>query len=138
MPNSRASDRIIAEAKKKGGRRSTSINGITPLKPIEEAEISAEPQPVAQSSAKPKPVAQQKFSSGMLRIDSELNNQIRSFCGSKGITRDAFVEASWIVLQMHPALLEEIAETAEERHQQRKAIGNARRARSMEKYKELE
>jgi hypothetical protein len=79
-----------------------------------------------------------EISAGMLRIETSVNAAIQSICTQRKISRDTFVEAAWLVLDQNPSVMNDVIAVAQERYKKRKARGNAKRAESMEKYKDFE
>lgn len=104
--------------------QNSSIDSSSILSPV-----SASPQNL------PSPV---DISAGMLRIETPINADIQALCTNKKISRDTFVEAAWIVLSKNTSVLDDVVKEAQERYKKRKAKGNAKRAKSMDKYKDLE
>ncbi len=83
-------------------------------------------------------ISQEEISAGMLRIETSINANIQTLCTQRKISRDTFVEAAWVILERNPSVLDDVIEEAQKRYKKRKAKGNARRAKSMEKYKDSE
>jgi len=76
-----------------------------------------------------------EISAGMLRIETKINAAIQALCSEHKISRDTFVEAAWLILAEHPDVFDEVVAVAQERYKKRKARGTAKRAESMDKYR---
>lgn len=79
-----------------------------------------------------------EIAAGMLRIEVPINAEIQTLCIQEKISRDTLVEAAWLFIKANPEVKSQVVAEAKKRYDKRKAVGNAKRAQSMEKYKILE
>lgn len=117
-----AVSRITARKAKLAQPRNTSL-----------VSLSVQPTALPTEAA---PLPEPEISAGMLRIETKINAAIQAVCTERKISRDTFVEAAWLTLAEYPDVLEEVIAVAQKRYLQRKARGTAKRAKSMEKYKD--
>ena len=68
-----------------------------------------------------------------VRLESEVDSEIERLCSTSKITREVFLEAAYLVCQENPQVMEEVLALAEARYQQRKAAGERRKLKTMEK-----
>lgn len=68
-----------------------------------------------------------------VRIEQEINLELRSMCLKEGVTKDTFLEAAYVICTENPALLEQVLKEASRRSKVRKEIGNDRKAQSWSK-----
>lgn len=68
-----------------------------------------------------------------VRLESEVDSKIERLCSTSKITREVFLEAAYLVCQENPQVMEEVLALAEARYQQRKAAGERRKLKTMEK-----
>lgn len=68
-----------------------------------------------------------------IRIESNVDEGLRQICHSERITKETFLEASYLFLQEHPEQLAKVVSIAQERLQQRKEIANYQRAKTMQR-----
>ncbi len=117
-------------------RNTSVISGISPSTdaspPPDGAPIHATPAAKLEPEQAATRVEQQLVRTN-IRLEAEIDEQLRTLCLREKITRDTLLEAAHLVLPQHPEVLKEILELARERNRQRKEVGNDRRAATLGK-----
>ncbi|MFM7277602.1 MAG: hypothetical protein ACKO1I_08050 [Microcystis aeruginosa] len=67
-----------------------------------------------------------------IRLDRAIDDSLRQLCHDERITKETLLEAAYLYLDAHPTELEEVVQTARQRLQQRKAIADYKRAKTMQ------
>ena len=67
-----------------------------------------------------------------IRVESSVDDALRQLCHTERITKETWLEASYLYLQEHPEQLAEVVTIAQERLKERKAIANYQRAKTMQ------
>jgi hypothetical protein len=67
-----------------------------------------------------------------IRIESSVDEGLRQLCHLERITKETLLEAAYLFLQDHPDQLAQVVAIAQGRLQERKAIANYQRAKTMQ------
>jgi hypothetical protein len=67
-----------------------------------------------------------------IRIDSTIDEPLRRLCHDERITKETWLEAAYLYLSERPDELAEVVRVARERLEQRKAIADYKRAKTMQ------
>jgi hypothetical protein len=67
-----------------------------------------------------------------IRIDSTVDEPLRRLCHDERITKETWLEAAYLYLSDHPDELAGVVRVARERLEQRKAIADYKRAKTMQ------
>lgn len=67
-----------------------------------------------------------------IRIESEVDESLRQLCHQERITKETWLEAAYLYLEVRPEELAEVIRLAQERLSQRKAIADYKRAKTMQ------
>jgi hypothetical protein len=67
-----------------------------------------------------------------IRIDSTIDEPLRRLCHDERITKETWLEAAYLYLSDHPDELAGVVRVARERLEQRKAIADYKRAKTMQ------
>ena len=68
-----------------------------------------------------------------IRIEEEIDSELEQLCRSEKITREVFLEAAYQVCGQNPDFLAEVMSIAKSRYQRRKAAGEQRKFKTMQK-----
>jgi len=67
-----------------------------------------------------------------IRLESTVDDELRRLCSDERITKETFLEASYLYLVENPEVLALVVSLAQERLQHRKAIADYKRAKTMQ------
>ena len=66
-----------------------------------------------------------------LRIDGEIDDELKQLCGKSKITRETFLEAAYLACTQNPDLMTAVLAEAQQRYRQRKQAGEQRKFATM-------
>ncbi len=102
---------------------------LTDFSHLVEAKVSGTIPVVEELSEEAEPVVIRRT----VRLEGDVDEALEQLCRRERITRDVFIEATYLVCSSNPEILQEILAVAKTRYRKRKAQGEQRKFQTMEK-----
>jgi len=75
-----------------------------------------------------------KLVSFTLRVEDSIDKGLKSLCTEESITKETFLEATYLVCLHNEQMMQQVLEVAKDRRQERRSAGLVKRAEAMTKY----